>query len=793
MKTIEFMPVFRLLMIVFIACSAMLCCSKNTPPLKIDANHASAQADADIFRARLVNPMRQSEIEIEEYTSPAEVLSLKQLLDIGKTEAFHRAIRSSRKGRVRFKEAAGLTFRIRAVQISASERGRKIEVFAESRGLPGFPRKRYDPQFPFLAIILDLDENDMGDGLIYEGAGIALSPQGTIILQNWRSRPTPLVDVRVYVTKPREVEPNKSVRSPIESDNDPAERGLLAVDLMDYERGVDLLNQAIRERPGRRNLRWRRGFALMRLGRLEEAASSVREELERHPADWTAWSLLAWIYHRQGRIEECEAASIEAEMIEDALYPQAGAVAEVRGAIPTLPQGWSRHYYLPEILKAKAEAKGSRPILNLGLAAFIHGEIYEASGRWQEACGSYRKALALGYAPSACLMRQVRIEMKQGAYEEACRKATEIMDNAGPHAAMCVLLAQARASAGDISGALDALETALSLRRFDGGIMRVLGIGYLDRGGLVRGRALLRRAAAVDTLDPETKRLLDSPLNSKVPLAPEAWAGDIAALCDEYFKDDGIRFFYPPANDPESVARMVNNAFFGRLGSGQTEDAAAYLKIYIEIDDSSPTIAYNLAQNMSSLERRNEAFKYASLALELDPEYRDALDLLANLYFKIGSHEDAIVCYQRALELNPADPQAHYNLGCAYAAAGRAAEAMERWREAIRIEDVPLNRWIEEPPQDPKALNHTVLVNAEPVSFLACMALGRLLRENSPDEALAFFIFAAQLKPTSKDPYLELARLLARAGEKTKARTYAEKYVNLGGAPEQVVDILKKL
>ncbi len=793
MKTIEFMSVFKRLTIVLIACVALFCCSKNTPLLKIDSDHPSKEADADIFRARLVNPMGQIEIAIKEYTSPAEVLSLKQLLDIGKTEAFHRAIRSSKKGRVRFKEAAGLTFRIRAAQMAASERGRKIEIFAESRGLPGFPHKRYDPRFPFLVIILDLDENDLGDGLIYEGAGIALSPQGTIVLQNWRSRPTPLVDVRVHATKPREAELNKPVRSPIESDNDPAKRGLLALDLMDYEGGIDLLNRALLDKPGRRDLRWRRGFALMRLDRLEEAASSVHEELGRHPADWTAWSLLAWIYYRQGRIEECEAACIEAEMIEDALYPEADAVAEAGGAIPTLPQGWSRHYYLPEILKAKAEAKGSRSILNLGLAALIHGEICEASGRWQDAYGCYRKALALGYTPSACLMRLVRIEMKQGAYEEACQKATDIMDSAGPYAGMCVLLAQARASAGDISGALDALETALRLRRFDGGIMRVLGIGYLDRGGLVRGMSLLKLAAAVAALDPKMQRLLDRPPDFRVPLAPEAWAGDIAALCDEYFKDDGIRFLYPPANDPETVAHMVNNAFFSRLGSGQTEDAAAYLKRYIEIDDSSPTIAYNLAQSLNSLERRKEAFQYANLAIELDPEYRDALDLMANLYFKIGSHENAIICYQRALELNPADPQAHYNLGCAYAAAGQATEAKERWREAIRIEDVPLNRWIEEPPQDPTALNHSVLVNAEPVSFLACMALGHLLRENSPDEALIFFTFAAQLKPTSKDPYLELARLLARAREKAKARTYAEKYINLGGEPEQVADILRKL
>jgi tetratricopeptide (TPR) repeat protein len=792
MKTIKFMSVTRWLTIVLIACGTVLCCSKNAPSLKIDVDHPAEEADADIFRARLINPVGQIEISVEEYTSADEILSLKQLLDIGKTEAFHRAIRSSNKGRVRFKETSNLTFRIRVAQMAASERGRKIEVFAESRGLQGFPHKRYDPQFPFLVIILDLDENDLGDGLIYEGAGIALSPQGTIVLQNWRSRPAPLVDVRIYAAKQREIEPKKSMRSPIESDNDPAKRGLLALDLMDYENGIDLLNQAIRENRGRRDLRWRRGFALMRLGRLEEAASSAREELERHPADWTAGSLLALIYYLQGRMEASEAACTEAEMIEDALYPEGRAVAEAGGAIPALPQGWSRHYYLPEILQAKEEAKGSRSILNLGLAAFIHGEIYEASGRWQEASGSYRKALALGYTPSACLMRQVRIEMKQGAYEEAAGRAVEIMNSAGPHPGMCVLLAQARASAGDIPGALDALETALSLRRFDGGIMRVMGIGYLDRGELVRGMSLLRRAATVDALDPRTKRLLDSPPDSRVPLPPDAWASEIAAICDEYFKDDGIRFLYPPANDPESVARTVNNAFFGRLGSGQTEDATVYLKKYIEIDDSSPTIAYNLAQSLNSLERLSEAFAYAGLALELDPEYRDALDLMANLYFKIGSYENAIIYYHRALQLNPTDPQAHYNLGCAYAAAGRAVEAKERWREAIRIEDVPLNRWIEAPPQDPTALNHTVLVNAEPVSFLACMALGRLLRERSPDEALIFFTFAAQLKPTSKDPYLELAQLLAKTGEKAKARTYAEKYVNLGGAPERVADILKK-
>ena len=57
--------------------------------------------------------------------------------------------------------------------------------------------------------------------------------------------------------------------------------------------------------------------------------------------------------------------------------------------------------------------------------------------------------------------------------------------------------------------------------------------------------------------------------------------------------------------------------------------------------------------------------------------------------------DEAILHYRKALEISPAYPEAHYNLGDALYSQGRMAEALVHWREVLRSEPnqlVVLNR-----------------------------------------------------------------------------------------------------
>jgi len=72
--------------------------------------------------------------------------------------------------------------------------------------------------------------------------------------------------------------------------------------------------------------------------------------------------------------------------------------------------------------------------------------------------------------------------------------------------------------------------------------------------------------------------------------------------------------------------------------------------------------------------------------LEQDPENRQALLTLANLNFDIGAWDRASELYERYLGLDPGDPDVLTDLGIALRSQGRTDEALERFREANRLQ-----------------------------------------------------------------------------------------------------------
>ena len=66
--------------------------------------------------------------------------------------------------------------------------------------------------------------------------------------------------------------------------------------------------------------------------------------------------------------------------------------------------------------------------------------------------------------------------------------------------------------------------------------------------------------------------------------------------------------------------------------------------------------------------------------LEMDPNYLDALELIAQAYTERGLYEKGLQVDIRLTALKPQDPLAHYNLGCSYSLTGqeeKAADSLE--------------------------------------------------------------------------------------------------------------------
>ena len=58
---------------------------------------------------------------------------------------------------------------------------------------------------------------------------------------------------------------------------------------------------------------------------------------------------------------------------------------------------------------------------------------------------------------------------------------------------------------------------------------------------------------------------------------------------------------------------------------------------------------------------------------------------LGHAYVNSGMDKEAIESYRQAIRINPDDAEAHYNLGHAYERSGMDKEAIESYRQAIMI------------------------------------------------------------------------------------------------------------
>lgn len=70
-------------------------------------------------------------------------------------------------------------------------------------------------------------------------------------------------------------------------------------------------DKAIADDPKEEGNRAGKGYALYRLGRLDDAALALRSELVRNKLNWLALTLLPLVHYEKGRYEEAAEAAIE--------------------------------------------------------------------------------------------------------------------------------------------------------------------------------------------------------------------------------------------------------------------------------------------------------------------------------------------------------------------------------------------------------------------------------------------------------------------------------------------------
>ena len=163
--------------------------------------------------------------------------------------------------------------------------------------------------------------------------------------------------------------------------------------------------------------------------------------------------------------------------------------------------------------------------------------------------------------------------------------------------------------------------------------------------------------------------------------------------------------------------------------------------------------------------------------------------------------QKAYVSFQKAIQTNPENKDAHYALGHIYASQGKLTEAEKSFRAAIAIDDsfseaynylgqvlTLQGRWEEAIKAYRQALTNPLYATPDNARFNLCMAL---VHEGKLKQAMEMFEDALTVNPPNVPPaltYLELGKVCTKLGYNTRAREVLSKVASMEEGGELAVE-----
>lgn len=137
---------------------------------------------------------------------------------------------------------------------------------------------------------------------------------------------------------------------------------------------------------------------------------------------------------------------------------------------------------------------------------------------------------------------------------------------------------------------------------------------------------------------------------------------------------------------------------------------------------------YNDAGNLQQNSKFTEAEKLYARAIELDPNYCDAMDNLGQLLRQQNKIDEAIIWYKKSLEVKPDNTVALQNLALAYNLQGETQKAIESYETLTKIA-----------PENPEGY----------------FGLGSIFyRLEQPEKAISYLLTAEKLYLQESSPYI---------------------------------------
>ena len=336
-------------------------------------------------------------------------------------------------------------------------------------------------------------------------------------------------------------------------------------------------------------------------------------------------------------------------------------------------------------------------------------------------------------------------------------------------------------SSGNISEALDAVQTLISQHPNESLLYNISGVCYKATGQLEMAIKCFEEAVKLKPNFADANYNLGLTLQdlNQLDAAIESYQATLG-LQKSYFKahnnlgiiykelgqmGDAVKSYKKAIDLQPNFAEAHNNLGTTLQEMGQLDEAANCYERALVIQPDYIEVHNNLGNTLNLLGQTDEALNSYKQALSINPDYADAHNNLGIIHHEMGQLDEAIKCYEKTIAINPENAEAHNNLGVTLNKLTQFHEAINCYEQALAINPnydesyFNLGTTLYELGRNDEALNsykQTLIINPDYAD--AYNNIGNILQELGQfDEAFSNYVYALAIDPDNAEFHRNLA------------------------------------
>jgi len=336
-------------------------------------------------------------------------------------------------------------------------------------------------------------------------------------------------------------------------------------------------------------------------------------------------------------------------------------------------------------------------------------------------------------------------------------------------------------SSGNISEALDAVQTLISQHPNESLLYNISGVCYKATGQLEMAIKCFEEAVKLKPNFADANYNLGLTLQdlNQLDAAIESYQATLD-LQKSYFKahnnlgiiykelgqmGDAVKSYKKAIDLQPNFAEAHNNLGTTLQEMGQLDEAANCYERALVIQPDYIEVHNNLGNTLNLLGQTDEALNSYKQALSINPDYADAHNNLGIIHHEMGQLDEAIKCYEKTIAINPENAEAHNNLGVTLNKLTQFHEAINCYGQALAINPnydesyFNLGTTLYELGRNDEALNsykQTLIINPDYAD--AYNNIGNILQELGQfDEAFSNYVYALAIDPDNAEFHRNLA------------------------------------